>query len=156
MASKSISNRSDGKLKARVKELGLESFVSFEGWQNEELFPSYLRSADICISPLHKNPHHDTTLANKLFQYMGFERPLLLSDVLAQADIIRRSGAGMTHKAGDHEDFADKCLRLYRDEDLRKQMGNKGKIFLEEEFQLSKVGVPLLSAYSEIKEKSEI
>lgn len=140
-------------LRERVMELDLEPYVSFEGWQNEDLFPSYLAGADICISPLHKNPHHDTTLANKLFQYMGFGKPILASDVTAQIDILTRSGSGLTHRAQDEKDFAEKCLKLYENIDLRKQMGAMGERFVTEEFSLATVGRPLVSCYSKLEKK---
>ena len=149
-------NRTDSILKEKVVNLSVEDFVSFEGWKNENLFPSYLSAADVCISPLHRNPHHDTTLANKLFQYMGFSKAILASDVLAQVDILERSGAGLTHKAEDPQDFVEKCLQLYENEDLRKEMGNKGKRFLEDEFNLTRVGSLLVKCYSEIEEKSAV
>jgi len=147
-------NSTDALLKEKVRELGIQDLVSFEGWQNEALFPSYLVGADICISPLYKNPHHDTTLANKLFQYMGFSKPILASDVLAQADILRRSGSGLAHRAQDARDFAEKCLELYGNENLRDQMGQSGKRFLREEFNLTKVGRPLVDCYSKLEKQS--
>ena len=143
-------NSTDAVLRDRVKQLGLEDHVSFEGWQKEDLFPSYLTGADICISPLHKNLHHDTTLANKLFQYMGFSKPILASDVTAQADILERSGSGMTHRAEDAGDFAEKCLELYENGTLRNQMGTRGKRFVEEEFNLTQVGRSLVNCYSNL------
>jgi len=144
-------NSTDPVLKEKVRELGLQDHVSFEGWQNESLFPSYLVGADVCISPLYKNPHHDSTLANKLFQYMGFSKPILASDVLAQADMLRRSGSGLTHRAQDAEDFAERCLELYQNESLRNQMGESGKRFLREEFNLTKVGRSLVDCYSKLE-----
>lgn len=149
-------NRTDSILKEKVVNLSVEDFVSFEGWKNENLFPSYLSAADVCISPLYRNPHHDTTLANKLFQYMGFSKAILASDVLAQEDILQRSGAGLTHKAEDPQDFAEKCLQLHENEDLRKEMGNKGKRFLEDEFNLTRVGSPLVKCYSEIEQMTAV
>ena len=147
-------NSTDNLLKEKVRELDVEDYVSFEGWQDEDLFPSYLIGADICISPLYKNPHHDTTLANKLFQYMGFSKPILASDVLAQADMLSRSGSGLTHKAEDSEDFAEKCLKLYMDENLRNQMGASGKRFVREEFNLTVVGRPLAAFYSNLEKQT--
>lgn len=146
-------NSTDAILKEKVEELGLEDYVSFEGWQNENLFPSYLVGADICISPLYRNPHHDTTLANKLFQYMGFSKPVLASDVLAQKDMLRRSGSGLTHRAEDAEDFAEKCLELYENESLRNEMGTRGKQFVREEFNLTQVGIPLVNCYSKLEKQ---
>ena len=90
-------NSTDGVLKKKVEELGLNKVVDFEGWQDMSLFPSYLTIADVGISPLHRNLHHDTTYANKLFQYMGFSLPVLVSDAIAQKTLIEQVNCGMVH-----------------------------------------------------------
>ena len=46
----------------------------------------------VCISPLLRNLHHDTTYANKIFQYMALAKPLLVSDATAQKNIILEAG----------------------------------------------------------------
>ncbi len=80
-------NTTDVILKQQVVDLGLENFVDFEGWQNVSLFQSYILASAICISPLHRNLQHDVAYANKIFQYMSFAKPLLVSDATAQRKI---------------------------------------------------------------------
>lgn len=140
-------NSTDQVLKNRVHELNLEDMVSFEGWKEESTFPSYLKAADLCISPLHRNRHHDTTLANKLFQYMAFSRPILASDATAQEDIINRASCGLVHRAQDVEDFAEKCLELYKDDSRRRKFGEEGHRFLLSKFRLEQVSGPLRNYY---------
>ena len=102
----------DAQLKRRVEELRLEKEVVFEGWQDLSLFPSYIKASEICISPLLRNLHHDTTYANKIFQYMGIGKPLIVSDCPAQAHVIADTKSGLIFKAGDISDFEEKVLKL--------------------------------------------
>ena len=141
------SNSTDQVLKDKVIELNLQDRVSFEGWKEESTFPSYLTAADLCISPLHRNRHHDTTLANKLFQYMAFSRAIVASDATAQENIIKRASCGLVHRERDARDFAAKCLDLYRDADRRRSFGQNGQRFLHSEFNLKKIGGPLRDYY---------
>ena len=141
------SNSTDKVLVDRAKQLGVEDRIDFEGWKEENLFASYILASSVCISPLHKNKHHDTTLANKLFQYMGFSRPILASDVLAQEHIIENSKSGLVHRAEDADDFANKCSTLYEDKELRSTLGENGRRFLETDFSLEKVSQSLRSYY---------
>lgn len=149
------SNSTDEVLRSKVADLGLEDMVSFEGWQDEKMFPSYLTAADVCISPLLRNPHHDTTLANKLFQYMAFSKPILASDVRAQDNMIQQSSSGLVHRSGDAGDFAEKCLKLYEDRGKRRILGQNGKRFLEIEFSLERIGRPLLEYYRSLERTSD-
>jgi glycosyltransferase involved in cell wall biosynthesis len=144
------SNSSDVVLKKKVVELGIQNFVDFEGWQNESLFPSYIKASSICISPLHRNLHHDTTYANKLFQYMSFAKPVLVSDAIAQKNLIERTNSGLVHLEKNAHDFADKVLQLYNDEALCVRLGQNGKQFVEEEFCWEKTSEKLIALYANL------
>ncbi|MEQ9423813.1 MAG: glycosyltransferase family 4 protein [Cyclobacteriaceae bacterium] len=113
-------------LKGRVKELGIEKHVFFEGWQDLSLFPSYIKAADICLSPILRNLHHDTTYANKIFQYMAMEKPVIVSDCPPQVRVIEESNCGLVFKADDEDDLTSKILYLNRNPEERLTMGKSG------------------------------
>ncbi len=144
------SNSSDTILKNQVKEFGIQNFVEFEGWQDESLFPSYIKSSSVCISPLHRNLHHDTTYANKLFQYMSFAKPVLVSNAIAQKNLIEKTNSGLVHLEKNAQDFADKVLKLYYNKELSETLGNNGKRFVEEEFCWEKTSKKLIDLYANL------
>ena len=137
-------------LKALVKDLDVEQYVSFEGWQNEVTFPSYISNSDICLSPLHRNIHHDTTHANKLFQYMSLGKPLLVSDATAQKNIIEKVGGGLVHEEKNVADFTKKVLTLYKEEQLRERLGKNGETFVRNEFTWDKTSKGLINLYNSL------
>lgn len=145
------SNSSDSILKDRVKSFGLEEYVDFEGWKDVSLFPSYIHASHIGISPLHKNIHHDTTYANKLFQYMSFGKPVIVSDATAQRNLIERTKSGLVHIEKDVQDFSDKVMHLYQDNNLRNKLGENGNIFIENEFCWERVSKELVNIYRDMK-----
>ncbi len=141
-------NTTDPILKERVASLGISALVDFEGWQEVALFPSYIQASSVCISPLHRNKQHDVAYANKLFQYMSFEKPLLVSNAKAQADLVTKVGAGLVHQEQDAEDFAKQIRVLYNDTTLREDMGAKGAHFVKQEFSWEQTAHELLTLYS--------
>lgn len=145
------SNTTDSILKDQVKDLGVEKYVDFEGWQDVALFPSFIIASDICVSPLHRNIQHDVAYANKLFQYMSFAKPVLVSDATAQKNLIERTKSGLVHIEKDVEDFKKKVLELYHDKSLREHLAKNGKQFIEEEFVWEKVSNNLLDIYKDLK-----
>lgn len=144
------SNTSDVFLKQQVEDLKIQNYVDFEGWQNETLFPSYIKASSVCISPLHRNLHHDTTYANKLFQYMSFGKPLLVSDAISQKNIVEKAQAGLIHKAESIIDFTEKVLELYHVKVLQKKLGESGKTFIENEFYWEKTSENLIKLYANL------
>jgi glycosyltransferase involved in cell wall biosynthesis len=144
-------NTTDTVLKAKVKELQLEEFVDLEGWKAVALFPSYIVASSVCISPLHRNIQHDVAYANKLFQYMSFAKPVLVSDAIAQKNLIERTLTGLVHEERNADDFTEKIMRLYEDESLQKELGENGKRFIEEEFCWEKTSKKLIQLYDQLK-----
>ena len=140
----------DAILKQQVIDLKLENYVDFKGWQDVSLFPSYIVSSSVCISPLHRNIQHDVAYANKLFQYMSFAKAVLVSDAIAQKNLIENTNSGLVHLEKNPQDFADKILQLYADQDLRERLGRNGKQFIEEEFCWEKTSKKLIALYENL------
>ena len=143
-------NTTDTILKQQVQELNIEQFVDFQGWQDVSLFQSYILSSAICISPLHRNLQHDVAYANKIFQYMSFAKPLLVSDATAQKRLVTKHKTGLVHLDRDVKDFVDKTLQLYHDENLREEQGLNGKQFIENEFSWEQTSEKLLHLYDNL------
>ena len=137
-------------LKQQVIDLKLENHVDFKGWQDVSLFPSYIVASAVCISPLHRNIQHDVAYANKLFQYMSFGKPVLVSDAIAQKNLIEKTNSGLVHLERDAQDFAQKVLQLYADPAFRDRLGSHGKQFVEEEFCWEKTSEKLIALYENL------
>jgi glycosyltransferase involved in cell wall biosynthesis len=143
-------NTTDTILKQQVKDLKINKFVDFEGWQDVTLFQSYIISSAVCISPLHRNLQHDVAYANKIFQYMSLAKPLLVSDAIAQKRLVEKTNSGLVHQEKNVEDFTDKVLKLYADETLRTELGENGKHFVRNEFSWEQTSKKLLHLYDNL------
>lgn len=146
-------NNEDIRLREMVNELDLKEHVSFEGWQDVSFFPSYIHMAGVCISPLKKNPHHDTTYPNKIFQYMAIGKPLIVSDCPAQAEVVRNTGSGLIFEAGNPEDLADKIDWMYSHEVERIQYGRKAEMAVLQKWNWEETSKDLVSLYEQIEAK---
>ena len=144
-------NTTDIILRKQVKDLRLEQFVDFEGWQNVSLFQSYILASEICISPLHRNLQHDVAYANKIFQYMSLAKPLLVSDAIAQRKLVEKVACGLVHKERDFEDFSNKVVTLYKNKPLRIALGESGKKFVQNEFSWEETSKKLINLYNNME-----
>ena len=107
----------DNELKYLSKINNVQNLISFEGWRNENSFQSYLSICDIGVSPLESNIHHDTTYANKIFQYMSFGCPMICSNVIAQKEIVEKYEVGELFSPGNSNEFTEKVISLYNNID---------------------------------------
>ena len=143
-------NTTDHILIEEVKRLHLESYVDFEGWKDVSLFPSYILASNVCISPLYRSIQHDVAYANKIFQYMSFGKPILVSNAIAQKEIVESAKSGLVHEEKNEEDFYSKVMYLYHDKDKSDVLGKNGKVFIENEFSWEITSKALVKLYNEL------
>lgn len=143
-------SKTDHILKDLVKKNNWEKYVEFAGWQQQNLLQSYLLASKIGICPLHRNLHHDTTYANKLFQYMAFGKPVVVSDCTAQKDLVNKYGCGLVFKDRDVEDFADKILTLYKDSKIYNRIAENSIRVVDTNLNWDIAGNSLLKLYNEL------
>lgn len=141
----------DAQLRELVGELGVSAHVLFEGWQDVSLFPSYIKGAEVCISPLHRNLHHDTTLANKIFQYMAGGRAIIASDCPAQVSVIEDAKAGLIFPADDADALAECLIGLYHNPALSRELGENGKRAVEEKYNWNYTSRALIDYYARLE-----
>ena len=108
----------DDVLKNEIKKHDIEELVDFIGWVKENEIPNYLSISKLGLSPLHRNIHHDTTYANKIFQYISFGCPVVSSDVIAQSELVKKYNIGVVFEDRNVMDLTKKILQLYNEKDL--------------------------------------
>ena len=108
----------DDKLKSEIRKHGVEDLVDFIGWVKENEIPNYLSISKLGLSPLHRNIHHDTTYANKIFQYISFGCPVVSSDVIAQSELVKKYNIGVVFEDRNVMDLTKKIIQLYNEKDL--------------------------------------
>ena len=116
----------DQKLRRLCQRLNIEQYVYFESWQDVSLFPSYISGAHICLSPLKRNKHHDTTFANKVFQYMAMNKPVLVSDCIAQKVLVTNEICGWVFESENVDDLQKKIETIFNSPEEAHQRGKNG------------------------------
>ncbi len=149
-------SKEDTHLRSIAKELQVEDMVSFEGWQDLSKFPSYILASDVCISPLCRNIHHDTTYANKIFQYMSMGKPVVVSNCEAQAKVIEEERCGLVHEAGKKKDLADKIFKLYNNPALREELGKNAKTAVLKKYNWEITSQELIKLYGKIGQEKGV
>lgn len=97
-----------------AKQEGVESYIKWIGWvDHAELF-DYIRACKAGIIPHLVTDHVNTTIPNKIFDYMGCETPVICSDAIPLKRIVDEENCGLTYKGGDPDSLANIILELYK------------------------------------------
>ncbi|GAB4367963.1 MAG: hypothetical protein Kow0042_08920 [Calditrichia bacterium] len=115
-------SRDDQELKKLSQILQISDKVFWAGWVKNDEINSYIQASQVGISPLVRNPHHDTTMANKIVQYLALGKPILVSDCPAQVDIVKKYRCGFIFQDGAAEELCEKIIELYKDKKLYDQL----------------------------------
>ena len=110
-----------------VDRLGCADVVEMTGWQTFDRIWSYIHASDVCLVPHQRNPHTDTTIPHKIFQYMMLGKPVIVSDCPPLARVITDSGGGLVFGHDDPSDFAAKVRQLRDDAELRARVSQSGR-----------------------------
>jgi len=110
-------------LRRLVSEYGQQERVSFHGWVDHGRLPDLLGRAHVGVVPHLRSEHTETTIPNKLFDYMASGLPVLTADPAPLARIVRQEGCGLVYADRDPQDCA-RALRRLADGDLRRRLGN--------------------------------
>ena len=119
---------------ARSQELGLKNilWLPMQPWS---LYPKVLAASDISLINLH--PELRTPVVpSKLLSIMAAARPVVAS-IPVESDarrIVAEAGCGICVDAGDGEALAGAIQKLESDRALAREMGQRGRAFVERNF----------------------
>jgi glycosyltransferase involved in cell wall biosynthesis len=123
----------------------LSGRVKYIPWIDLSELPAYLEISDICLAPFHKNPQHESGVANKIFDYMLGKKPVVASDCRPQKSLIKKYNCGIIYTNSDEMKAA--IIKLSADPHLRSEMGENGYRAVLSELNSSLVKENLLKIY---------
>jgi glycosyltransferase involved in cell wall biosynthesis len=145
----------DGKeksnLQAKAVEIGLSNLTFAPSLPKAEMAGA-LAGADACIAILKPLDEYKTTYPNKVFDYMAAGRPVLLAIDGVIREVVEAAGCGIFAEPGDPSALAEAIRKLALDKEKARQMGLRGRAYLEAHFSRAVIGEKLLGLLEEMRE----
>lgn len=136
-------------LEKTIQKLNVSN-VELTGFMPFEIASSYLYGSKIGLCPFHRNIHHDTTYANKMFQYMYYGLPVIASNCPSQQAIIEKEKCGIVFEAGNREALKTSILELYHDTAKRQKMGKAGNESVIKKYNWQNAGDEIKRLYNSL------
>jgi len=130
-------------LERLVRELGIRSSVHFLGWRND--VPEVLRAADVMALP-----SLDEGLPLAVLEAMACARPVVATPVGGVPEAVVDGETGILVPPDDPEALAAALLRLLRDPELGRRMGEAGRRRVEAHFSLDRFVERVQALYDEL------
>ena len=77
----------------------LKNNIEYSEWIHIQDLLTELNRVDVCLAPFYVNKQHNSGVANKIFQYMYAEKPLIVSNCTPQAKLINDANCGLVYKS---------------------------------------------------------
>lgn len=108
------------------QELNVEKNIEFVGWLDFHQIPSMINEASICIIPHLATEHKNTTIPNKLFDYMACGKPVVVADAKPLKRIVEEERCGLVFESGSSESFIRIVTQMLQNPSLAQNMGENG------------------------------
>jgi glycosyltransferase involved in cell wall biosynthesis len=139
----------DGSLRAEV-----ESLIAKKNLSGQTILTGLRRDVPEMLSVI------DVFLLTSLWeglprvipQAMAMQVPVVANDVDGCAEAIVHGETGFLCSSGDLEDLAAHCLKLLGDEHLRVEIGQRGRVYAVQEFDVHRMVQQMAALYEELLE----
>jgi len=133
-----------GRMRLLAADLGIADHILFVGRIRVEQVPALLHRCRIGVVP-----SLSETFSSVIAEYLLADLPVVSTDVGFALDLAQVGGVMMVPKS-DFEAMAEAIIQLIEDENLRKQIAERGKRFVLEQCEINKIA----RKYKEVYERS--
>jgi glycosyltransferase involved in cell wall biosynthesis len=141
------------KLKKMKEDLNLTNVTFLPMIKKTEL-RKYYSIADLMLVPLRNLPLFDSALPSKLFEILAMKKPIIITVKGEAKKLVENAGVGKFAEPENPDDMAEKILEAYNSPEWVKQAGERGRVFVEENFNRDKLAAEYLKLLEKTASKS--
>jgi glycosyltransferase involved in cell wall biosynthesis len=124
---------SQSRLTTLALQLGVDDQVLWAGWAEQKFVPGIIAAADVGLIPHYVTAHTNTTVPNKIFDYMAQGKPVVVTQAKSLSDIVSANRCGLVYEDRAPATLAAQLARL-KDPELRMDLGRNGARAVRERF----------------------
>lgn len=118
--------RDEGQFRDEVSRAGVTDAVEFRGWVEYGEALAFLSQCDVGLVPHHVTESWQTTIPNKLFDYMSIGKPVIVSNARPTERIVTEERCGLVFPDRDVAALAEAIVSL-SDPAVREACGRRGR-----------------------------
>lgn len=120
------SGRDEGQFRQEAARTGVADCVEFRGWVEYKEALAWLSRCDVGLVPHHATQSWQTTIPNKLFDYMSLGKPVIVSNARPTERIVTEERCGLVFRDRDAASLAEAIVQM-GDPAFREACGQRGR-----------------------------
>ena len=141
---------SEPEVEAEVKQYPEWAQVNELGYIDRKKVAEVLARSKVGMHTVLPKPNHMESFPTKLFEYMSAGIPVVVSDFPLWKEMVEKSGFGYCVDPLKPEAIGDAVMRLINNPELSAQMGQRGRLAVEEKYNWEIEEQKLLALYKEL------
>lgn len=105
--------REDANITQTINRNKLDKYVLRLGWIDHDKIYTYIKACKIGLIPHIVTNHTNTTIPNKIYDYMACGIPVIASNTIPMKRIINEEMCGSTFKDGDQKDLVKAIIDMH-------------------------------------------
>jgi glycosyltransferase involved in cell wall biosynthesis len=100
------------RLKKLAQDLKVGSYVHWTGWVEHDFVYQYIKNSKVGLIPHITSEHVNTTIPNKIFDYMALGIPVVTSDAVPMKRIVEEENCGLVFRNGNTTELVNTILKI--------------------------------------------
>ncbi|MHA1676364.1 MAG: glycosyltransferase family 4 protein, partial [Candidatus Njordarchaeales archaeon] len=139
-----------GSLKKSIERFNLKNVILDTHFLPKPELTALLSSADVFLLPMSAKGSVEEGLPTKIFEYQALGKPVICCSEGMPARYIEKTKSGIAVKTGDYKALAKAILYLKKNKEIAKEKGNSGRLYVEDNLSVEKIGSKMMLAFNKI------
>jgi len=126
-------------IKKLVKENNLQKNVILHSSVDYKEVPKYISMIDVGIVPLPHHQYWNNQSPLKVMEYLSMEKPIILTNIPAHLDIIKKEKCGILIRSHSPEDIKKGIIKAYENRKNFKILGKIGRKIILKKYNWGKI-----------------
>jgi glycosyltransferase involved in cell wall biosynthesis len=148
-----VEKEKEERIRPFIKKLEKQKKATWIPWIELSELSSFMPAVDLGVSPIEKNDQHDIGVANKVFQYMLFGKPLIVSNSTAQRELVEEADSGWVFASNDVKALKSTILEALGHSEEWKEIGENGQHKVLEKYTTKVQGENILKLYASLLDR---
>jgi glycosyltransferase involved in cell wall biosynthesis len=142
-------------LRQEASRIGVMESILWTGWLPTHEALSYVRAAQVGLSPFPRGYLLDSASPTKAMEYMALGIPVVVNDNPDQMNVVQQANCGLCVELSASA-FAQAVVTLLRDPVRRKEMGAAGEHYVRQNRGYDRLAVHVASSYKSFLKKPAV